>query len=287
MQEPEGDGGRDLSGDLPEGLAVLGVFGSVREAHECGLVVLSQNEPYWVVPGEEGFRLLAASGRADFLREQIGRYREESVGWPPARPSEPPLQPFSLVPALSWILVMSGAYGVSRRWPDWVDWGMLSSRDLVEQGEYYRAVSALFLHGDDAHLMGNLVFGSICVHLASRTLGGWRTWVALLVPGTLGNIVNAWAHWPAVHLSLGASTAVFGLVGVLSSLPVGRYWRDSRGWTLRDWGAPLVSGLILLGWLGTGQAGTDVGAHLFGFLCGLPLGTLLGLSRWGQSRPRV
>jgi len=44
-------------------------------------------------------------------------------------------------------------------------------------------------------------------------------------------------------------------------------------WALR-W-APLVGGVVLLAWFGTGDQKTDIVAHLTGFLAGTGLGALL------------
>jgi membrane associated rhomboid family serine protease len=61
-------------------------------------------------------------------------------------------------------------------------------------------------------------------------------------------------------------------------------WRERfalpQRWA-RRWG-PLVAGVILLGWTGSGGEGTDVLAHLGGFVVGALLGATAALPR-----PRV
>jgi membrane associated rhomboid family serine protease len=79
---------------------------------------------------------------------------------------------------------------------------------------------------------------------------------------------------------VGASTAIFGAVGLLSALAIGRHRRGGiRG---RRALTPLAAGLGLLAMLGT-SARSDLSAHLFGLLAGLLLG--LVWSRSVAARP--
>lgn len=161
-----------------------------------------------------------------------------------------------------------------------------SARHILE-GETYRCVTALMLHGDLAHLAGNMLgialFGSAVGALAGRGLG----WLSILAAGALGNYLNA-RLYQVGHLSVGASTAVFGALGFLGGwLPVVRWRQPGR----RRWQAllPFGAGVALLGFMGAGT-GADLGAHLFGFLSGVLLGgAAAAASRWvsesiGQER---
>src|SRR5438132_399884 len=62
-----------------------------------------------------------------------------------------------------------------------------------------------------------------------RLLGpGLGTWLVLLA-GAGGNALNAWVH-VAHHTSIGASTAVFGALGILGGLQFGRLRGRRRAW---------------------------------------------------------
>jgi hypothetical protein len=65
--------------------------------------------------------------------------------------------------------------------------------------------------------------------------------------------------------------AALGLLATYFSVP-GRLNQET--WA-RRW-APIVGGLWLLAWLGTGDARTDIVAHLTGFIAGFLFGILLG-----------
>ncbi|MDY7001430.1 MAG: rhomboid family intramembrane serine protease, partial [Thermodesulfobacteriota bacterium] len=133
------------------------------------------------------------------------------------------------------------------------------------------------LHADAAHFLSNAGIGGILMAFLCQELRSGPGWVLFLLSGALGNLINA-AVKGAPHTSIGASTGVFGAVGVLSAL---RAVRDRR-LTLRRTFAPIAAGFALLAFLGTGGERTDLGAHVFGFLAGLILGASAGL--WVNAR---
>lgn len=261
-------------------------FSDLDRVHEYGLVVLSQRAPYWVVEEAGSFGLLVEASRAEYLRGQLALYDRESVNWPPLNPELQEEDPAPLA-ALSWLVVLFLTYGISLQWPGLYAWGKLSA-EAVMTGEVYRAFTALFLHGDFGHLMGNLVFGAVFLHLVALFIGTGRAWLGVLAAGFCGNLLNAWIYYPAAHYSIGASTAVFGAIGMLVALPAGFAVRHAGVRLFQMWTMPLVIGLIFLAWFGTGSENTDTSAHLTGFACGLPFGAFWGFHhapRSGQPAP--
>ena len=128
------------------------------------------------------------------------------------------------------------------------------------QGEWWRAVTALTLHADLAHVAANAVAIGVFLGAVAHRLGpALATWLALSA-GVVGNVLTALV-WRGGHVSIGASTAVFGVLGTLSALQAPR-----RG----TW-VTLGAGVALLGLLGTG-ARADLLAHLFGFAIGVTEG---------------
>ena len=152
---------------------------------------------------------------------------------------------------------------------------------LVRAGEIWRTATALTLHSGLGHLAGNLVFGVLFGLFAGRILGSGVAWFAIVTTGVLGNLLNTLLLAPD-HRSIGASTAVFAALGIVA----GYVWRarlmSQERWVYRN--GPIVGGLALLMYTGTGDENTDIGAHLFGFLFGLPLGFCaeLAVERWGR-----
>jgi len=148
-----------------------------------------------------------------------------------------------------------------------------SSAVHILHGELYRSVTSLMIHANALHLAGNIL-GIAVFGTAVCTITGWGVgWLMILVTGIAGNIMNA-VLYQAGHLSVGASTAVFGAVGILAAQQFSKKFRVP-GRRMKAW-LPLGAGLALLSILGSGEH-TDLMAHLFGFMAGIILGAIYGL----------
>ena len=143
---------------------------------------------------------------------------------------------------------------------------------LIRDGEWWRTITALTLHSGVRHLVGNLVFGVFFGIFAGRLLGSGVAWLTVLIAAALGNVANT-LLLDSTHRSIGASTAVFATLGLLA----GYVWRGQLmaqdRWSTRL--GPIVGGLALLMFTGTGDENTDIGAHLMGFVCGFAAGMVL------------
>ena len=138
------------------------------------------------------------------------------------------------------------------------DWLSLGSLDAGARGEWWRAVTALTLHLDQEHLLGNVLFGAVAGAAASRLLGPGVAWASILGAATLANYAEILIT-PITHRAVGASTAVFAALGLLS----GMAWRQRLTLRERLWyrWAPLIAGMCLLTLLGAGSAHVDVLGH--------------------------
>jgi membrane associated rhomboid family serine protease len=148
-----------------------------------------------------------------------------------------------------------------------------SSAYHILHGELYRSVTSLMLHANTLHIMGNIV-GITLFGTAVVTIMGWGVgWFMILVTGVAGNLVNALLY-KAGHISVGASTAIFGAIGILSAYQFFKKFRHP-GQKIKAF-LPLSCGLALLGILGSGKY-SDLMAHLFGFLSGIISGSFYSL----------
>jgi membrane associated rhomboid family serine protease len=136
-------------------------------------------------------------------------------------------------------------------------------------GELWRTVTALTLHADLIHAVGNAIACLLFVGALGRALGPGVTALLLLLAGAAGNALTAGVRGPGYD-SVGASTAVFAAVGALASLAVARRRRVPRARRWRDF-APFAAGLGILAMLGTGEE-SDVWAHFLGLVSGAALG---------------
>jgi membrane associated rhomboid family serine protease len=137
----------------------------------------------------------------------------------------------------------------------------------ILHGEPWRTLTALTLHADLGHAVGNAACGWFLFDAVARRVGpAWAAWLGLCA-GLLGNVATA-ALARSGYFSIGASTAVFGALGALTALQT--LSRRRRGWIT------IGAGVALLAMMGTGEH-SDLLAHLFGFLSGAALGLCAGL----------
>ena len=234
---------------------------------ERALVLAALGIDYILLQEDGAYVLLVEAGVAQRAAGELSQFEGENVGWPPPEEILPPEVPGSLHSLVGYAGILCSIFYLQRTRIFSLDWWQAGRGDagLIAVGQWWRALTALTLHADEAHLLGNLLFGTFFAFLLCRQLGAGAAWFAILLAGVTGNLVNAQLH-PADHHFIGASTAVFGAIGMLSALQ----WkpRPSR-W--RQW-APLIIGAVLLGFLGTAGQRTDVLAHIAGMGTGLLIG---------------
>jgi rhomboid protease GluP len=244
-----------------------------------------------------GYVLLVEGSDAPAALEHLRQYEIERLNRPPPPPPPPKLHPHAWTGSLSYALLLAGvAFAISNGlWRlDAFDVGELDA-GLVQKGQWWRVWTALTLHLDGPHLAANTVAGVWFGYLAARLLGTGTTWFLVVMGAGLANWIEAF-FGPAAHRSVGASTAVFTALGLLSAYS----WRTRlsypQRWALR-WG-PLVAGVVLLSWTGTGAqsleepgggAGqtVDVVAHALGFAVGLLAGAGAALESVSRVLNRV
>ena len=82
----------------------------------------------------------------------------------------------------------------------------------IADGEWWRLLTAMFLHGGVMHLFLNMFALYILGSELERLLGWWRFLGVYLVAGLAGAVASYWML-PVGGLSVGASGAIFGIVG--------------------------------------------------------------------------
>jgi len=272
-----GDAASSRDGSAREdGGAIVWRGADARGLRESALVLRAvgiEHAETWI----DGERVLVVRP-ADALRarDELQRYEQENRpdGTTHREPTEPLARPWAGVFAYVALLVTTYLWegGDAFGW-SWKELGRTEA-GAIRGGQWWRTVTALTLHSDVPHLAGNVVFGALFGGFLAQLLGNGVGWLAVLAAGAAGNALNAWVQ-PEPHRSLGASTAVFGAVGLLVAQSLVRHGRIRQS-RLRRW-APLVVGVALLGFLGTSGEHTDVVAHLTGFAAGVVLGLPLAL----------
>lgn len=233
--------------------------------------------PHRVEEGPGGQRWIVVPERwAEEARAELAAYEEANRAWPRGRGVETVLGNLSLAEAACALGVAAAMVNFYLRTGPAADGDPLFEAGALDAarvcaGEWWRAVTALWLHADAVHLLGNaaaaLVFGTALTQL----VGAGPAWALVLLSGTLGNLSEAWLAGGG-RSAIGASTATFGALGALGVLQTVRAWRRwgaMRAVLSRTW-VPLGAAAALLGWLGGGP-GSDVVGHALGFGWGMAL----------------
>lgn len=234
------------------------------------LVLLAVGVVAELVPGEGEFLVQVDAQDAAYAARHLAQYESENRP-PPPLPAPPRLHPYAWVGCIFYVLTLFGvAYVVGNGLVrlDAFDLGTLDCA-RVQAGEWWRAWTALTLHLDGPHLAANLGAGVWFGYLAARQLGSGTAWLLTVTGAALANLSEGLIG-PPEHSAVGASTAVFTALGLMSAYS----WRE-RLYLPQHWGrrwGPLVAGVILLGWTGSAGEGTDLVAHLAGFTTGALLG---------------
>ena len=254
--------------------------GSKPLCREFSLVLEARGIEYEVQESGDFWVLCVPRPLIHDAYDEISRYSAERKA-PRSTPS--PMEPFSgaALGVMGYALILLlAAYctGIGLFGADWLSLGAL---DAAAGREWWRALTALTLHLDQEHLMGNLLFGALAGIAAGRLLGPGVAWASILAAGALANYVEILIA-PVTHRAVGASTAVFAALGLIAGLA----WRQRLTLRERSWyaSAPLIAGICLLTLLGAGNAHVDVLGHALGFLFGVGVGWLF--ARAGIPRNR-
>jgi len=244
-----------------------------RQCSDRALVLESAQIPYQIVDDGLSSALVVPAEYSAKAAEELRLYDDEN---PPVRPRPRKRIVYqeALPGVIGYVLIVclvAGMAGYSWFGSDWLAAGRVDGV-LIRGGEWWRTITSLTLHADLQHLFGNLVFGVFYGIFAGRLLGPGVAWLSVVVAAALGNTCNT-LLLDMTHRSIGASTAVFAMLGILS----GYVWRaqlmSQDRWSTRY--GPVIGGLALLMFTGTGGERTDIGAHLLGFVCGFGTGMVL------------
>ena len=157
--------------------------------------------------------------------------------------------------------------------------GAMYSDFIIQDHEYYRLFTCLFLHFGIEHLLNNMVIlGALGWNLELQT-GKIRFLLIYFGSGLFGNVVSLIFHGAAQEytVSAGASGAIFGLMGALLWVVIANHGRLGR---LSGRGMLVMVALSL--YFGLSSSGVDNYAHIGGLVCGFLLALILYRKRRGR-----
>lgn len=183
----------------------------------------------------------------------IGQQTQRKPVTPAGAPlGEKPTVVYALIALNAVIFLLTWATGTDAAW---AKWAMVPQ--AVADGEWYRLITAAFIHQGFLHIAFNMYILYIVGSPLERMAGHLRFIVMYLV-AALGGTIASYAFNDAFTASAGASGAIFGLMGAFAVAAI-RFKYDARQ-ILFLVGLNLVLGFVL--------TGVDWKAHIGGLITG-------------------
>jgi rhomboid protease GluP len=143
--------------------------------------------------------------------------------------------------------------------------GMSAPYGIYVQHQWYRLITAMFLHGGLIHIGFNMMSLMQLGPALEELYGSARYFFLYIVTGAFGFLASSFIG----HYSLGASGGLLGLVGAMLAITSkrgGSYMRELR--------SRLISSVVILFVLGFMGMGIDNWAHGGGLASGFVLGKI-------------
>ncbi|HXR06777.1 MAG TPA: rhomboid family intramembrane serine protease [Candidatus Acidoferrum sp.] len=247
---------------------------SRREVMDWSLVLASQEIEAMIVRTEAGWGLAVEEGDYERAQAALGQYRTENRGWR----WKQRLPGSGLVfhrGAVVWAAGMAAFYYWTMvAFPQLQGAGIMDN-EKVAAGQWWRLFTAITLHENLPHLAANALTGLLLLGLAMARYGPGVALLAAFIAGAAGNGLDLLIRSDDSQ-SLGASGMVTGALGMLSvhSFSLWRKYRAARILIMRGAAAGFLI-LVLIGF----APGSDIAAHVGGFLAGAVIGLALNAAR--------
>ena len=178
--------------------------------------------------------------------------------------------------------------------------GSMNAEKILVAHEYYRFLTSVFLHADIEHLVINMIFLFGLGQMVEQVTGHISFSIVYLLSGFGGSIFSILyaVLTGKIYDAVGASGAIFGLVGALFILVVARDLKrrshsqgtveilDQRGRQIPGSYESVSVGRIIFAvvymiYSGSRAAGVDNAAHVGGLLCGIMIMAVINIVNTG------
>ncbi|MEO5776662.1 MAG: rhomboid family intramembrane serine protease [Flavobacterium sp.] len=166
-------------------------------------------------------------------------------------------------------MVFSGMGLVSFNGSELIEWGSLYKPYLEIQGEWWRLVTYMFLHGGLMHILNNMVSLYFVSFFLEHILGKWRFVMVYLVSGICAGIASY--YWHEHTNTVGASGAIFGLYGFMLALILMKVTSPGINKFFFIIASISIGYTLLMGIFGNVDNVAHIGGLVTGFLMGLVL----------------
>lgn len=142
----------------------------------------------------------------------------------------------------------------------------MSINGFILEGDYYRIVTSMFLHGGFLHLLFNMFSLFLFGPELEKFAGKVRFITIYFVSGIIGNIITLFAEPDYWYASVGASGAIFGMIGAFGALV---YYTRHIFPQLKQIILPIIIISVVMTFI---QPNINIAAHLGGMACGFLIG---------------
>lgn len=155
---------------------------------------------------------------------------------------------------------------------------------LLQQGEYYRLITSIFLHFGFSHLVNNMLMLGVMGWQLELVVGKIKFLIIYFAAGIGGNMLSALVEMRTgdFAVSAGASGAIFGIIGALLYIAVRNHGRIGN---VSGQGILVMIALTL--YYGFTSSGVDNFAHIGGLAVGFVLAVLLYRKRDTEFRSGI
>jgi rhomboid protease GluP len=166
-------------------------------------------------------------------------------------------------------MLLSGVNPMSPNGEELIQWGANRRPDTID-GQWWRLVTSMFVHGGIVHLIFNLYGLVMGAMFLESMLGPVRYAIIYFVSGIVASVASI--VWYPYVASVGASGAIFGLFGANIALAFTDHLsKELRSSLLRMFGPYIVINLL---W-GLFSQGIDNAAHIGGLVSGFLIGLII------------
>lgn len=143
---------------------------------------------------------------------------------------------------------------------------------LIREGQYYRFLTCMFLHGGLVHIACNMYSLYVVGPLVEKVYGRFKFILIYFISGITGSIFS---FLFSPYDSIGASAAIFGLLGALLIFSIKIKKTAGKAFFMN-----IIAVIFLNVFMGITMPGIDNFAHMGGLLSG----SILSLALWGNRK---
>lgn len=163
---------------------------------------------------------------------------------------------------------------------DYIFYSGMSVNYLIEDGQWWRIITSIFIHGGFIHVLFNMfslfLFGPELEKIAGKA----RFITIYLLAGIFGNVAT-FVFQEGMYASVGASGAIFGIFGAFAALV---YYTRRTMPQLKQIIMPLIIISVIITFLSPNvNIASHLGGLITGFLLGLSYFSPKNIIRWRKN----